>query len=240
MKTVLSLFPTALIAVHKSEKKDYVPHVPKGQLLTHDVTTNLIDIRNWIYTKVKSDCVVQFNDDVYCAIAIGGKRMKKIRNPRDIKQIIDNAVNCANDLGIGLFCWTLSINKSFLHPECKPFRPVMRASAHAWGILGSARERRMNNQFVGMGDFDYTLECLLHDRILLGDARFSFLCGRMSEGKGGQTGRLRNDEFLAARKALSEKWGKHAAESAQKKMQKSETYRSFSVNVKRSNPMATR
>ena len=42
------------------------------------------------------------------------------------------------------------------------------------------------------------------------------------------------------RKALSEKWGKHATESTQKKMQKSETYRSFSVNVKRSNPMATR
>ena len=235
MKKILGLFPSAFIAINKSEREDYEGVVPQSQLLVHP-DMMLIETRNWIFDNVQTECVIQMNDDV-CKLLALGLHSRTYRDPKVIRGVIENTLQCSKDLDIGVFCWSLTSNAGLLHPEVRPFRAAAPCSAHAFGICGKARDRRLSTVFRGCGDFDFTLETLRHDRLLLCDVRWHFDCGGMSRGKGGQSGSVKPADLKAAQEALRKKWGQYVGESAAQKISGHNTYRSFSVNVQRTSPL---
>jgi len=236
MSKMLAMFPKAIITVNESGIEPYKDVVPKKQLVPHP-DLKLIETRNWIFDNIDADCIIQFNDDIDKLVAVG-VRSKTFRNPKIIGGVVQNTYQCAKDLDIGLFGWSLIANNSMLHTTVRPFRAAAPCSAHAFGVRGAARERRFDPTFRGCGDFDFTLETLRLDRKILCDVRWHFSCGGMSRGKGGETGALKTSERDDAQKAIREKWGKHVGKSATAQAIKRNTWRSFSVNVQRLNAMA--
>lgn len=235
MKRMLGLFPQAIVTVNQSNAHLFKSVVPAKQLLPHP-DLRLIETRNWILDNIQTECVIQFNDDIKKLISLG-LHCRSFRDPGVIQAVIENTMTCAADLDLGVFCWSLTANAGLLHPEIRPFRAAAPCSAHAFGVLGKARDRRLDPTFRGCGDFDFTLETLLHDRLLLCDVRWHFDCGGMSRGKGGQTGELKPKEADGGQTALRKKWGKYVGESATQKTMKRQTWRSFSVNVQRLSPL---
>lgn len=235
MPKLLSLLPNAIITVNESGIEPYEKYVPKAQLLPHP-DMKLIETRNWIFDNVKSDCIIQFNDDIDKLVRVG-VRSKTFRNPRIIDGVIRNTYQCAKDLGIGVFCWSLTPNNSMLHTTVRPFRASAPCSAHAFGMMGKARDRRFDPAFRGCGDYNFTLETLRDDRLLLCDVRWHFSCGKMSSGKGGETGALSTNERMDAQKLLRDKWGKYIGKSGTQTTMQRATWRSFSINVPRTNTM---
>jgi hypothetical protein len=235
MPLMLKLFPDAIVTVNESNVHLFKDVVPSKQLLPHP-DLRLIETRNWILDNIQEDCVIQFNDDVKKLVWICQKS-KTIRDPKIIQGVIENTMQCAADLDLGVFCWSLTSNGGMLHPDVQPIRASAPVSAHAFGILGRARERRLDTQFRGCGDFDFTLRSLLVDRAILCDVRWHFDCGGMSRGKGGQTGEIKPEHFDKAQKHLRQKWGQYVGKSKQKQASGKQTWRDFSVNVKRKSPL---
>jgi hypothetical protein len=238
MKAMLAMFPTAIVVVNESNAHLFKHVVPAKQLVTHP-DMRLIETRNWILNTIQTECVIQMNDDIKSLMAIAG-HTKTYRDPKIIQAVIENTLQCSRDLGANVFCWSLTSNSSMLRPHIRPFRAAAPCSAHAFGVRGTAREsRRLNVDFRGCGDFDYTLETLRTDRHLLCDVRWHFNCGGMSRGKGGQSGELKPAEQESGQQALRVKWGKYIGKSAAKQVSGKETWRSFSVNVQRTSPLGT-
>ena len=211
MKTLLSLMPTSIVCVSEEEEAVYKASHPDINLLVHPNDMPLIETRNWIMNEIQTPCVLQFSDDIVFVQRVCPPQ-KRIRDPLVILQIIENAVRCATDLDVAVFAWTINTNYSLLHPEVRPFRAAGPCSAHAIGIRGASRHRKFE-QFIAQSDFDYTLQSMLLDRAVMLDVRFSFQCGKMSSGIGGNTGQYSAEMFAEARQRLFKKWGKYAGES---------------------------
>jgi hypothetical protein len=233
MARILELFPEAIITVNESGIDEYIGYVPDNQLVPHP-DLKLIETRNWIFDNFDNDCIIQFNDDVQRLVAMG-LHNKTYRDPKIIKAVIENTLQCAIDLDIGVFCWSLTANSGMLYPDVRPIRAAAPCSSHAFGIRGKARNRRLNPTFRSCGDFDFTLETLLKDRLLYCDVRWSFDCGGMSRGKGGESGTFLSGEAEAGQTALRAKWGKYVGQSAVQTVSKNKSWRAFSVNVQRTN-----
>lgn len=208
MKRVMRLFPTSLICVNDFEVDAYrQAGVPKARLLEHPEMP-LIETRNWILDNVDAETIVSFNDDVR-ALKWFPPPQRVIRDPRQIRAVIEQAVAMATDLNVGVFCWSLNVNPTNLKPIERPFRAAGPVSAHAFGVRGRARDRRFDPKFVGMGDYEYTFRTLIADRAILQDMRYAFDCGRMSAGAGGNTGLFTAKEYKAARAELRKRYGRY-------------------------------
>jgi hypothetical protein len=127
MVPILTLFPGAIITVNKSEVSLYSGIVPKAQLVPHP-ELKLIETRNWIFDNFDADCVIQFNDDVQKLVSLGVKN-KTYRDPKVIQAVIENTLQCATDLDIGVFCWSLTANSGMLFPDVRPLRASAPCSA---------------------------------------------------------------------------------------------------------------
>ena len=235
MPKLMALLPDAIVTVNESSIGEYYGSgVPDEQLLPHP-DLPLTETRNWIMDNVEADCLIMFNDDLQKCVKIAHSS-KTIRNAKMIQQIIRNTMQCAIDLDIDVFCWSLTSNFSMLFPEVRPFRASAPMSTHAWGVRGKAlKERRFDTKFRGCDDFDYTLETIQRDRLLLCDVRYHFDCGGMSRARGGESGKQKSDVLATAQKDLRTKWGKYCGESATKNFIKTNTWRSFAINVRRTN-----
>ena len=236
MPKLLSLLPSAIVTVNESAIEPYEEHVPPEQLLPHP-DLPLTETRNWVMDNVDCDTLLMFNDDIDRVIRIG-HRSKGFRDSRIIAGVIQQTQQCAEDLDVDVFGWSLTPNASMLHPYVRPFRAAAPISTHAWGVRGNARiHRRFDTTFRGCDDFDYTLETLKDDRLVLCDVRYHFDCGGMSRARGGESGLQKDEVLRQAQKDLRKKWGRHVGSSATQGVMKKNTWRTFSVNVKRTNPL---
>lgn len=139
MKMILHLFPSAVVVINKSNLHLLNSVVPKKQIMPHP-DMPLIETRNWILDTIQTECVLQFNDDVKKLVRTVPPQ-KTFRDPDIVRGVIENTIQCARDLRIGVFCWTLTTNL-ILRPEIRPFRASAPCSAHAFGVCGQARNRR--------------------------------------------------------------------------------------------------
>lgn len=239
MPRLLSLVPNARVVVAESERDEYARFVPAGQLDTHPDLRGMAAIRNHILDHSPADCVVMIDDDLKCVERLVGSRAK-IKDPQTIAEIIENARQCAEDLGIGVFCFNRSANTVLVTPEAIPFRMVMPVSC-TFGVRGPARQRRFDPQMPGKADLDYTLRTLADDRVLWADCRWLFDHGRVFGGRGGAVGVLTDDQVEATNLKLKARWGPFINLSKGVIGQKKSASRSadsMSIKVKRTNPTA--
>lgn len=208
MKRILQLFPAAYICVADNEADAYLAAGVRKERLLVRPDMPLIETRNWIFDHVDAPCIVQFNDDVR-ALKWFALPQRTIRDHRQISAVIEQTLQMSADLDIGVFTWAMHVNPVLLRPEARPFRAAAPVSAHAFGVRGRARDRRFDPFFVGMGDYEYTFRTLAEDRLVLGDMRYAFDCGRMSSGVGGNTGRFSKEAYHAAREELRRRYGRY-------------------------------
>ncbi len=112
---ILSMLPNATITVAESEASDYAGVVPKKQLLLHPELKGLAAIRNWLGRTLQEDCLVEIDDDLRGVIPQLGKA-KRITDPAVIAELIENGHRMAEDLGIGVFCWSRTANNFLSDP----------------------------------------------------------------------------------------------------------------------------
>ena len=186
MERMLKLLPTATICVAKAEKADYAAVVPRKRLLLHDDIPNLIAIRNWLLGKIQEDCVVMIDDDLRGIRRTIG-RNTLVTDPAMIAQVIENGHRVAEDLDIGVFCWTRTMNEFLADHECYPFRFTVPMSS-SYGFRGRARSRRFDPTMTIREDLDFTLQTLLEERSCSETAAGTSTTGGSSAGVAGTSG----------------------------------------------------
>jgi hypothetical protein len=234
MRRMLSLLPDAMVCVAKREEPDYAAAVGAGRLLVHDNLPGIIAIRNWLNQTIQEDCLVMVDDDLKGVYPQIGKQVK-VTDPALIAHVIHNAHQVAEDLDIGVLCWSRTRNVVNIEPDYLPFRftaPVMCS----FGLRGPARQRHFDPELPGRADIDFALQTLLEDRICLQDMRWYFDHGRIFAGRGGNAGQLSNDRFNQSTKRLYRKWGQFVARKRAGYI-KSKAGSAVGLKVERSNPM---
>ena len=233
---ILSILPNATITVAESEAADYADVVPKKQLLLHPELRGLAAIRNWLAKTLQEDCLVEIDDDLRGVIPQLGKA-KRITDPAVIAELIENGHRIAEDLGIGVFCWSRTANNFLSDPIFLPIRFVQPVSC-SFGMRGAARNRLWDETIPGRADLDFTMRTMLEDRVLLADMRFYFDHGRIFSGKGGAVGIVSREGFEAGTRILYDRWGKYIGRKRPGFMKGQGNVAPMSIRVQRHNPTA--
>ena len=202
---ILALMPDALICVDEREIDDYRVHAPRKSLLAHPPTTGAPAARNWIIKNVKAECLVQCDDDLKGVRSnIGSKRW--ITDPEEIAAILHNSMVACSDLGLTTFCYSRTANTTVIRPEERPIVPTQQVYG-CWGVMNGARKRLYDETLKSRADLDWTLQTLLHDRIVYADVRFYFDFGSSFSGSGGNSGLVSAADFKASTEIVAKRWG---------------------------------
>jgi len=234
---IRKLLPTAVICVDERERDDYAPFVPKSQLLIHPPMMGLASVINWMQRKITSDILIEIDDDLRRVSVTTGSH-RHIDDPDEILAILENSARCCKDLGLTTFCFSRTPNTTIIHPAERPIVPV-QSVCNAFGVMGDARRRFYNPDFLGRADVDWALQTLLEDRCVYADIRFYFDCGKVFSGRGGNVGLIDKAQFNRASVGIREKWGKHVSYRAPA-FSKNRSTEAIRIDVKRTNPTAQR
>ena len=207
MPRILSLLPEAKVFVDEREEDDYLKVVPKEQLFLHAPTETCNEMRRLQFSDTRfSDLMCSIDDDFSGITMLLGRRVRTIKDPDSIKQIVVNGAMVAHDIGSPLFCWSRKAHPGLLMAH-NPINFV-GPCAGAWGHTRPAGQRVMPDVEIKNGgeDVDCTLQALLEDRIVYTDNRFYFMFGGVGEGRGGNQVSRTQERELADQNYLLKKW----------------------------------
>lgn len=205
MPKVRTLLPTATITVDESEMTEYAKVVPLECLVPHPPLPSITVIRNWILDTFTEPCIVMADDD-FEFVKVFGRTMRSLYRSADILQLIENQVQVATDLNIGVFGWYPSLVLSSNYFVNDPIN-VSKSLLGVFGIRGAARLRRFDPKAVGRADIDWFLQAMREDRIVLCDQRFHFSVGINGKTQGGALGLITEQHRKEATDYLRGKWG---------------------------------
>jgi len=205
MQRLLALVPTATVTVEDNEMVEYGKYVPPAQLVAHPPLGNIARIRNWIMDTFTEPCIIQMDDDFELMKCLGGA-MRSLRQADDILRVIENQVQVATDLNIGIFGWYPSLPMVGDYFARDPFA-FSKPCIGVFGCRGSARHRRFDPKSLGREDMDWTLQAVRDDRIVLCDCRYHASVGTNEKHEGGTLGLINEKMRLAATDYLRIKWG---------------------------------
>jgi hypothetical protein len=210
-KRILSLVPSATIYVDERERKSYAPVVPSGQLKTHRPTTNLPQVRNLLLDTFTEPVIVQLDDD-FVGVACQHRRHGRIEKAPDvILDVIENGIQVAEDLDVGLYGWSATMNPMVYFPG----DPISFTAPifSCFITRGSARHRYYDEAVACREDIDITLRSLLRDRIVVADRRFHFHCGEVFSGAGGTVDITSAAQYKKTTQTLVSRWGAYMSAS---------------------------
>ncbi len=199
----LRLFPDASVCVAESERADYAAFEP---LVVHpDSVVGVTRVRQWILDNYTDETILFVDDDtIGCVSLVNPRRVTKIENPDDIRQIVENAELIAKEIGASLFGFNRSPNQM----QLMPMDPV---SFSRWfdppmGFIG--RKHKLDQTLPTRADVEVLLQALLKDRILYSDRRFCFLHKRFTMAGGNTFGRDYSAD-LAEIRLIQARWGRY-------------------------------
>ena len=202
---VLGLFPGATVVVREDEIEAYSGL--GAELLAHPLTVQgIAPLKNWILDAILDETVFIVDDDISMLKAMPGRATKSapIRDPRAIRQIVENAEQMAKALGTGVFGFNQNGGDVRKFRNQDPFA-VSGWVGGAMGIIG--RELRFDPTLLMRADIDFCLQAQLKYRCIFADGRFAFVEQRFNNTGGNSHMRSeeRNRRELAY---LRQKWGK--------------------------------
>ncbi|CAG0948019.1 hypothetical protein ANRL1_04832 [Anaerolineae bacterium] len=201
----LTLFPDALVVVNE-EQLDLYKRLG-CELLGHPRTlAGIGPLKNWIMDNVPDETLFIIDDDVkLLRVAVGREtRSEVIRDPQDIRQIVENAAEVARGIGAPVFGFDQTGGDTRKFNPAHPFRLSGWVGAQV-GIVG--RAIRYDPNLRVRADIDFCLTALLTKRIIFQDTRFSFVHQPRFTYRGGNAlsrSGERNKQELAY---LKTKWG---------------------------------
>jgi hypothetical protein len=205
MKRMFAFFPDAFVAVDEAEAESYGKVVPRDRLMLHPGVRPIAAIRQWILDHRPEECVVMCDDDLRYVYSMAHARRKFYESAGEVRRIIENAMTCAHDLGIHLFCFAVT-GRPLSYEPCKPIRLVSVAMG-TFGVIG--RDLRFDTKLERGEDVDISLRALLKDRVIYQDQRFKFDCGGMNKGGGGCQGVRSGRKYEEDTRCLEERWGQY-------------------------------
>ena len=212
MPAIRRLLPSATVCVDEREVDDYALVVPRDRLLAHPPMDGFAVVCNWIMDAVAAEILCFVVDDLIRVLVLTGWRRSGrgavITEADTILGIIENAARAALDIGASTFAFSRTANATMLRPAERPLRPVAILS-NVFGIMGSARHRKMDPRFAGRNAIELSLRTLLEDRFGYADCRFYFDCGPIFAGRGGNVGLVTAARWAESTRALKETYGKH-------------------------------
>lgn len=162
-------------------------------------------VRNWVLDYYSEEVVIMFDDDVSSFFSLLNIKAYKITSKELINTIIYNCACNAIDAGVSMFSFNQQAGDVRKYDHTKPF------NLKSWGgtILGViGRKYRFTEINKTKVDADFSLQCLLHDRLVWIDNRFAFGCKR-DTNKGGNSLYRTQDTINEEMQFLNDKWGKH-------------------------------
>lgn len=203
---LLARVPVATVVVDQKEAPAYLKvGVPPAQLVTHPSLTNLPLIRNFMMEHFEEPVLI-FMDDDFQAIKILGGHGGWLKTWPDIQRMLENGIEIAHDLGVGVYCWNTFPACSKDYQSSDPLS-VTATPIGTFIVMGSARHRHFDPQAVGRADIDFGLQTLLHDRILLCDKRYYMFHGLKEHLPGGASGLINDAVREASTNYMRKKWG---------------------------------
>lgn len=185
-------------------------------------------VRNWVLDYYDEECIVMFDDDISHFFSLLNIRAYKITDKQMIDTIVLNCASNCKDANLSTFGFNQQGADVRKYDHTKPFN-LKTWSGTIMGIIG--RKYRFTEINKTKVDADFSLQCLLRDRIVWLDSRFSFQCKR-DNNKGGNS--LYRDQASVDREIrfLEEKWGKYI------KIKKHDNVYSLKLNVERNQKTA--
>ena len=218
--------------------------VPESQLQEYkEVVTNYENIvaipdevhglgcvRNWVLDYYSEEIIVMFDDDIAKFISVLNISPVTITKPEMVDQIINNCAVCCLDAGLSLFGLSQ-------YGDVRKYQHTMPFALNSWtgtivGIIG--RKHRFTEINKLKVDADFTLQKLLHDRIVWIDSRYTFSCKR-DNNKGGNSLYRSQDQIDAEISFLKRKGKDHIKIGSMSSQGKSNGKYSLKLNVKRRN-----
>ncbi len=197
----LRLFPDATVCVGEDEQDAYAK--VSQNLLVHPAgVIGIGPLRQWVLDHVEDPCVVMVDDDVTHAYSQVGFHKRRIEDADTVRAIVERMAILTTDAGVRVFGFTQAA-RPMSYANFRPF------GLNTWvgglvGIIG--RELRYDTTLLLRADIDFCLQSLLHDRIVLVDARYSFIHTRFGEA-GGSARQRSSEPHEQAIRYLRRKWG---------------------------------
>jgi hypothetical protein len=180
----LRLFPDATLCIGEDEVEAYAK--VSDRLLVHPASViGIGPLRQWVLDHVDDRCVVMVDDDVtHCYSRVGFHKVR-IEDAPTCQALIERLAILAQDAGVRVFGFCQG-ERSLAYSNHEPF------SLNTWvgGIIGViGRELRFDTSLLLRADIDFCLQSMLYDRIVLVDARYSFIHTRFGGGGGNAANR---------------------------------------------------
>jgi hypothetical protein len=198
------LFPYATLVYPETERKEYADIAIAHKREYPDKLHGAGPVRNWIMRDFESEVLVMLDDDIKGLWNNTHENGRMIEDREIIKQVLDNTGVCARDAGAKLFgfaqCWDVRYFKAN-----EPFR----LTGYFRGVIGKIGRDIFFDETVPIKeDTDFGLKHLLHNRIIWGDMRYSFVAIRNRNTGGNST--YRTDKNLQDQiDILKNRWRKY-------------------------------
>lgn len=212
MLKLFTLLPDATICVEESEEAEYAEVVPPSQLVLHPPVSGMGEKRNWMLDHFSEQALCMIDDDLQMLISHVHTRPKRYRDANVIRQVIENGVNIATDLGLSLYHWS-RFGNPISYSNCEPFG-LANSISSAFIVLG--RDYRFDDNLASKADVDMSLQHMLKERIVITDRRWHFKFRKMFTLGGGDQGRRTAERMKADEDYLQRKWRGHLNLNARK------------------------
>ena len=204
--TTHKLLKDFTLIVPESEKQEYSDRIKNCEIKTiPDDIVGLGKIRNYCIDLYKGKDIMIFDDDIREFLNLTRERPLRISEPDTVQELIDNLYNMALDMDVKIFGFSQKADvRKYMANQ--PFSLTSTYIGCAVGII--ANELRFTEQNKFKVDVDYTLQQLMHHRIILLDERFSVSQIR-DTNRGGNSKYRTKESTILEMEYLEEKWGKY-------------------------------
>jgi len=200
---IQKLFPDCTFYVSKTEAPFYKQNGAKKIVEHPDDITGVGKKKQWLLDSTPEDMFIVDDDIKYVWVNVG-RLGRRIEEPDAIRQIIENAFQCATDMGAGFLGFANSWDVRKYTPN-DPFNFTGWVGA-AMGFIG--RDIPYDQGFNLRNDVSCSLHNLLVKRYIWKDTRFAFVCERNTNFGGLSLDRTKESD-LANIQRMVDRWGKY-------------------------------
>lgn len=208
LRTKTLFLPGAVIYVAEREKKAYLEAgVPADALRTHPNLEGMGKIRNFLHQDCQTLVCIQVDDDFESVLARPGLRMRTIRRPELLADIIYSTALVAGDMGVAFFGWgTQAWPLNYRDHDPLGIRGPFGGACGTIGKLA-----RWDDRLLIAEDSDVVMRELLERRIVFQDKRYYWNFGKVAGGTGGLQSVRSKERCDKDKELLRQKWGSFVA-----------------------------
>lgn len=190
------------IVVPESECEKYRANTSHDVVPIPDDVKTLGSTRNYVLRKFHEETVVMFDDDLIRLYCLTGRLSRPIEDPEEIVEVVANTAVMARDAGVSMF--------SFYQDDIRHYKGYEPFDLCTWGggVIGVIGRKHRFAEGRSKVDVDFTLQCLLTDRIVFVNTMYRF-AQKMNINAGGSSIFRTQKSVESDTDYLKRRWGKY-------------------------------